>query len=489
MSSSFCYPFLNIVPLAASMSVFGVGNIQAIIPSIIEYSLLIFITFFVAYRTYGRYFAFAGSIMVATAPFVVGYVTRVLSDINVGLAVAVSIFLFLLSVKRRSAAISFLSGLAAIYTIYIKSDGIIYVVLFIIANILAFRNGFGIFGKHHKSRKYTEQKRDAKNLLLSIGGVAIGFALFIFAFYLAFGDPMFPFEYYTLTASSIKPLEELYILFSPLQLNALVVAGAYELFPLGPVAILSAIGTLIGLKNKDSTINYVSFFGWGIFLYLIFGTASLHEYLFPPVVSRFFGIEVLPFGLLSGYALFSIYSFLKKRTRIKESALKFVFTLFVAAVLFSYLPMYKNFVAYEVDYKAVAMVISATANYIMSNPTGNVTQVYLNSDWMWELNQIQFFNFATKYNKSISAHMIDYERLGGLNTSNLCQKSIAVSHQYVVVIGNGYEEYTSAEQLQNLQGWLGANCTISLVEEINSEPTNSIIATYIYKVFPYTSAN
>ncbi|MGC9205209.1 MAG: hypothetical protein ACP5FN_02965, partial [Candidatus Micrarchaeia archaeon] len=69
----FFYGFLKILQLALSFYLLGYGNVQAILPTTIEYVATIIIVFFSAMELFKRrnfWFAGAAAFIAATAPFV-----------------------------------------------------------------------------------------------------------------------------------------------------------------------------------------------------------------------------------------------------------------------------------------------------------------------------------------------------------------------------------------------------------------------------------
>ena len=71
--------------------------------------------------------------LIATAPFVVGYSTRVLPDMALGVIAGFSILFFVCAQEnRRGKYLYFLSGVFAALTVYIKFIGLAYVLLFLV---------------------------------------------------------------------------------------------------------------------------------------------------------------------------------------------------------------------------------------------------------------------------------------------------------------------------------------------------------------------
>ncbi|MGC8648150.1 MAG: ArnT family glycosyltransferase [Candidatus Micrarchaeia archaeon] len=478
IENEFCYPFLYIVPIAMSTNLFGNGSLQAVMPSIVEYSLLIFITFAIAYKIYGKYFASAGTLMVASAPFLVGYATRVLSDIAVGLAVAISLSLFLLSISKKDTKLSLLSGFVAAVTIYIKIDAFFYVLLFLAANIIEYRSIFRL-------RKIEKQKRiwKLKNLLASMAGLSIGIFAYFAVFYFVLLDPFFPLQHFMTSPSTIGPLEELGILFSPIAIH-MPRTDIYQMFPLGPIAILAAIGSLSGLWKKDKRINYISFFNWSLFAYMIFGTSSLERYIPVPVVSRFFDMNAMMLGVLGGYALFCIYDMANGSAR-RRQVLNLLFFAFIILVELSYLPLYSDInYYYYVGTLTETREVYAQVSYIESNPISknNATEVFVDGTPGIELLGLLFEEFAFKYSKSIDLHSTDYRNSFPSDAPSLiCNKSTAENGAYLIVLGNINSSYQTLQQKNYLADWLGKNCTISFVKKIVNGSAQ-VIVPYIYKI-------
>jgi 4-amino-4-deoxy-L-arabinose transferase-like glycosyltransferase len=90
VQSPYAYGFLLPISLAASFDIFGVNTFASILPSLAEYITLILVSFAIARKLYGRNAGLFSAFFVATAPFVVGYSTRVLPDMGVGALAGIS---------------------------------------------------------------------------------------------------------------------------------------------------------------------------------------------------------------------------------------------------------------------------------------------------------------------------------------------------------------------------------------------------------------
>lgn len=482
IDNPFCYSFLNIAPTALSTYLLGNGGVQAVLPDIVEYALLVLVTFFVAYKLYGRYFASAGTLIVATAPFLVSYVTRVLSDISIGLIIAVSIAVFLLSIKRKSPKLSLVAGLVASISIYMKIDGFFYIVLFIIAEFIAYRKAFSVnAGRDRRRNIKHERSIDTKNLIAAIAGVAIGLILYFLAFYLVMHNPFYPLKNFVTNPSSFGPFDELSTLLSPVTLGKIYIEEAYQLYPLGPIAVLAVIGSVIGLLKRNGPINYISFFNWAMFAYLIFGTSSLRGYITVPVVSRFFDLNVMMLGVLGGYALFCLYGMLGDTTK-HALFLKAGFLVFLVLVEISYLPLYNGTALYNSYSIELSKEIYSEVSYIKSHPISDVTHVYINAYGGTQLLGLLFEEFAFNYSKGFELNSTDYNNeIPSDNPSMTCSEETADSGAYLVVMGTQKDSYFANTQKEFLANWLGKNCTISPIEKI-VYGAGQMAVPYIYKI-------
>lgn len=489
MVNAFSYSFLNLAPIAVSFALFGYNTYSAILPSVVEYALLMFIAMMVARRLYGRTFAAIGTVLVATAPFLTMYITRALPDINIGLAVALSISLFLLSVRRGTRILAVASGVAAAYTIYVKNVAFLYLALFIIANLIAYRGAF-LTHKYKSGRGHVKASKARYALLGNLGitflCIAIGLFLYMLVFYLSAGNPLFPFINYGTSPAVLPPLQEVYLLVKPYySYSGLGLNSNFELFSLGPIAILAVIGTAIGIYRKNSNINYLSFFNWAIFAYLIFGTSTIHGYVPVPTVSRFFAIIAMPLAVLGGYAMYHMYRAAKAVLRNKTLVMA-AFVLLIVAMELSYIPVYKMFTYYASWIYGSRNEFVSAAAYIGNATRGQNVSVYVNApeDGLL-LDGLYYTNFSVSFSKSFRLYSVASVAYYSNSTvvvdgSRACNDTVG-NNAYLLDIGSTESPYATSHERGNMYGWLGNNCTAEQVSSFLGSDTTPF-KIFLYKI-------
>ena len=177
----FGYGFINIFAIALSFKFFGYGDIQAILPSIVEYVLLLILTYGISKKFYTPIFASATVYLLALAPFLVDYTTRVLPDINAGLAVGLSFYAFLIAMGNKKPIWSITAGFLAAFPAYIKADEtFIYVGLFAFLLIVLFFKNI-IYTIERKDKEHTNE---LKSIALISAGLIMGLFAYFFIFYI-----------------------------------------------------------------------------------------------------------------------------------------------------------------------------------------------------------------------------------------------------------------------------------------------------------------
>ena len=480
IENSFSYSFLNLVPIAASFLLFGYSNISAILPSVIEYVAVLCLTALIAVRVSSKAFSLVAVLFAATFPFVVGYVSRVLPDINLGLAISLSVYLFLLGTeKRRGRMFYFVSGLAAAYTIYVKNVGFLYILLFAAAMLASVAWNSRV-RKHRKAELL-------HRVLPSYVALAVGIALYLLAFYIGTGNPLFGFVNYSTSSSSYSFASEAYLLLSPNTQYVVQNLNGFEIYPLGAGVLLAVLGTAIGIRTKNWRINYVSFFNWAIFLYLIFGTSSLHSYVQVPTVSRFFAANAVLLAVLCGYALFAIADYAAKALRAEKGMRHIVALLIVlpivTLVLVNCLPIYGNIKKGDLISINNTEIFSGAVGYLTNVSQGNRVDVFLSSQQGFALDGIHFLSFMLGYGGNMrlyTAAFYDNISLLSVNQSRSCVYDPEV-RAYVLDIGKLTTPFMDSLQQANMENWLGGNCTISLNATFSAANTTDL-KIYLYRI-------
>src|SRR5579863_7402834 len=80
----YAYGFLMPLTLVPSLTIFGINLLAITMPAFIEYIIIVILAFFIGKKLYGNEVGLVSAFLISTAPFVVGYSTRVLPDMAVG---------------------------------------------------------------------------------------------------------------------------------------------------------------------------------------------------------------------------------------------------------------------------------------------------------------------------------------------------------------------------------------------------------------------
>ena len=470
----FGYGFINIFAIALSFKFFGYGAIQAMLPSIVEYILLLILTYGISKKFYTPIFASATVYLLALAPFLVDYTTRVLPDINAGLAVGLSFYAFLIAMGNKKPIWSITAGFLAAFPAYIKADEtFIYIGLFAFLLIVLFSKNI-IYTIERKDKKHTNE---LKSIALISAGLIMGLFAYFFIFYIFTKNFFFPIMYYTATSSSEPVLNEIYLLVIPFSTSKGLINADY--FPLGPILVLSIIGAAIGILKKNSKINYASFLCFGVFLYLLVGTSNIHEYIVIPSLSRYFAIDATLFALLGGYALFSIYNFLNAKLE-KKTLFKIIYIFFIIIIPLSYLPTYTYLKSNSLNIVYSRENFNEAVNYMQGIAAKGQINVYTLAPVGFRYNTYYYFNFADGYSRNISTKMIRSDEKS--NSSASCIINSPNNRSFVLVTASSGPQACSIEN-KVLDAWLDNNCSISEIYTIQNNHTFSQFC--IYKVIPY----
>ena len=322
--SPFAYGYIIPATVAASFYLFGTGLIQAIIPEVMEFALLIAVVFFIA-RTYSSNAeSLIASLMIGISPFVMGYVTRVLPDMLLGLLAAVSILFLLRGLKSGKTWMLLVAGLFAGATIFIKFEALMYMLFFIIGSsmLVAFSN-YAVKKPRQKTKSgHRIGKRPVYVAALLIG-LIISVMLYFVPFMLISGHVLYPIAMLDnygnyLTISDLSMNVGTLISMSTPSFDVYANAIYYDFF-IGSIIYFAIIGTAIAMSKKDSTRLFESILCWGIYLSMFFFTASLSKYEVFAVTTRFMILIAAPMALLAAYAILEIYKYLKRHISTRFS--------------------------------------------------------------------------------------------------------------------------------------------------------------------------
>ncbi|MGC8586765.1 MAG: glycosyltransferase family 39 protein [Candidatus Micrarchaeia archaeon] len=474
IANLFAYAFLNIIAIAASFLLFGYGSFQAILPSIVEYVLLLIVAFQISKRVYGGTFAAASVYLLALAPFLTDYVTRVLPDINMGFAVGLSLYAFILARKEMSVKMSAVAGLLAAYTIYVKTQAFMYVGLFALLIVIEYISGA------LKRKKTSSNFKEEKMLAAAAAGLAVGLFAYFAVFYAVTGNAFASLNYMA-SPSGETIAREVYMLLTPFGNTSAMLnsPSAFNTYPIGPLVILAIVGTAIGLLKRNSYVDYISLVCWAMSLYLIFGSSSINAYYRVPALSRYFAIDAVPFAFLGGYALLSLYDFAKARLGKNNSILKAAFVIFVIVLPIAYIPTYRMLKVDSISIVYSNNIFSNAVSYIQRMAsTEGALDIYTLAPTGFRFNTLYYLEFADKYNSNIRALTL-HENPYGNETSLACTKSDYERISYLFMVEPQYGPPTIDEQ-NLIAKWLDSNCTRS--EVYQAIPPN---ASYYSKIVIY----
>ncbi len=485
---------LKLVPTAISFGLLGYGNFQAILPSVIEYILLILTTFAVGKKLYGNAFACLSAFFVATAPFVIGYVTRPLADILLGLAVAVSIYFFVADWgSRHDAAWATLLGIMTAGLAYIKFEGFsILLATFVSMIIVAY-----FTRKAPKNRAIQNLKKKIRPrsfLLFLLGALAVVLLDLLFVYY-AIGYAFWQFEFYSVTGNSTPIINEIAKLFIPILTSNPKYTNT-EIYPPGLIFIFFVLGSVIGVARIKSEpyVAYISLIGIIFVIYMLFGPSSLHflsgAYVSVPFVTRFLNTIALPMAILATYFLFSIYRFAKHHMSRNQS-IAIVLALLIANIC-CYIPDYYMFWYFSNGYvKPLASTFVSVMNYTYHNAGSDHVNIFSTGYYPFgfELMSYNAFRYLSGFGRHGSVYMImENATLGEIKTYYLpeetaleCNASLLDKPSYLISMVS-IDNATQSKDVQNVvNAWLGKNCTAYYLTNIN---TNTGFTFSIYKLEP-----
>ncbi|MEM3215650.1 MAG: glycosyltransferase family 39 protein [Candidatus Micrarchaeaceae archaeon] len=468
LSNIFAYGFLRLLILKASFIAMGYWSLPAILPNIVEYLILIFMTFLIGRRFGGQKTGIVAAFLAATAPFAVSNVTTVLPDIGTGMMLSISIYIFMRSMEdEHNVLLSFLFGLVAVLVLYMNEEGFatlllswLYVIFMLMANLLS--------GKVSRKRRAISMQRrspaepDPRYVLFALLGTAIGLFIYFLVFYMALGAPFYVFSHRTFGYASISQLDEIRILFfsnflAGNQLNNL-------LYPLGPISILAIAGTVILLARGNRRDNFLSFLTWGFVVIIVFGTTVFSgRYESFPVSTRFFNIVLAPIAVLGAYALTSAYGFLKRLIGTDdEPAMLLIALLFI--VILSSIPLYTMLQASNSQIHDNAQTIYSIAAFIQKHvPNGTNATIYTHAYIGFNFVLPLFLEFAMGFSSNVHLYSINSSFINSSQSCNLLRKN----GPSFLVVADDYAPAVVSQVNSEVESWLSTNCTATLLMQAN----------------------
>lgn len=326
LQSPYAYGFLLPATIALSYRIFGVNNLAATLPAILEYIILVVLTYLIILKYLeNEEIAFLGSASLAFSAFVVLYATRPLPDMFIGVLVAAALYLSIDAEKHIETYL--IMGLALGDIIFIKFGGLITVLAMLISLLIL------------------DKKKGA--LLFALGLIAI-----IIPYFLGIG---------TLSVISNYSANQVKLSHASLEVNYYMAAYVLNFnyntksllfvqsFPLGLLLLYAFLGTFLILYKRYKNGYFIVLLFWISYLYLFFGTEGIKSYTFIVIVSRYFIWIAAPMALLSAFFLYWVYANLYGKG-LRNLAIAAVILL-VLLLLISNLPMLIFFKTHMINYQ------------------------------------------------------------------------------------------------------------------------------------------
>ncbi len=456
VQSASAFGYLSSATIALSFRLFGYGQLQSILPSMVEYLLIILLAFHVGRALYDDAVGYFAALFSATAPFVVQYVTRAMPDMLLGALAGLAIYTFIMAGRHRQhrKVFYFVSGAMTALTIYVKLEGIAFVLFFFVAAMLMTYKDRNQHSEHYlKSIKTAPTKGDVVFVLI---GIAALICINVIITYASTGNPLFTILAYGQWQHSISPTslhQNIYTLLVTV-CGYLDTAGSTfgafvlspTIYPYGFVIYFAILGTIIGIGTKSRNTLFLAVIGWGTFFYFFFGTMTMTAYTFIPVSTRLFTIIEVPFSVLSAYGSILLYNMARNSNGKVVSRL--IFAIFILEIALFSVPTFVAIHYYNSAIAADGNVLNSIANYMSSN-SGSYFILGNSSD-------------VTNFIGLISGYKTSIQTLGGRCTSSYNGTHI------LAVYGNDRSNDGVV-----LDQWAGKNCSLSISENYSTSSYSS----------------
>ena len=448
IGSIFGFDYLQLMFVALSLGAFGYGTLQAILPSILEYSVMITLAFLIGRRIRGNGVGIVSAFLTATAPFVLVYVTRVLPDMATGMAAAISVYVFLVTVqqRKRNPYMPLLFGVTLVLPLFMKMEGLAFLGfswVAMIASAAYYRSDSGFVTKRF--------------ICLAAVGSAIALLVYFSIFNALIGNPFFGLEHDWI-APVMTPANNTLTVMNPDTLSVGPSANT-ETYPIGLFIYLAIAGTLVAIAKRERFLSFISIVTWGVFAYLVAGTTTYTSYVPITTHTRFFTIVVVPLAVLGAYGVSELYSRAERRKRwlglVAACAVLF-------AIVLTNIPLYllfaqanaANFPVFNQFYEAVS--------YITNASKGSPANVFFYAPGPFPIFVSQDLNFTTSFSQS-------YQIISINSTTPRCGAANLYQNAYLLNVNPINYSGFSNLSIQNDTAWLGANCTASPLASFGPE--------------------
>ncbi len=328
----FSFEFLTIAILAAYLKLIGPGIAAVVAPSLVAYIIMSVLIFASGRRLYGTAFGLVASFLGATAPFVVGYATRTLPDMGIGMITAAAVYLLVLSNGRRhAAALAALSGFFAGLAALVKTQGLLIAASFVLA-ATAMRVLPGML----QGKRAKDDRREALLGMYGIAGALIGVCLMLLLFAAYTGNPFFSIENYGSAAAMTsfptlsQEIQRVLVILNPYTYYSKFVpmyqskglgfaVSSQPVYPVGLLLDMSIIGSIIAVadmkgRSRDRPLGMLAAFNLVALLYMFLGSESIRSYQPVQLSPRLLSFVLPSIALTAAYLLFRACAWMRKRT-------------------------------------------------------------------------------------------------------------------------------------------------------------------------------
>jgi len=486
ITSKFAYGFLKILLLALSFIIFGYGQLQAILPSLVEYIALILLTFLISRRLLTRQFALLATLIGAMMPFVVAYVTRVLPDIGLGMMVALSIYALMSAIDNPlKRSYLFLSGFLLAATVYMNEQAFAFIG--ITAILLLLLHLYERETRTGNERRNVSKTRADNTTNAALGlrfytyialGVAAGLIVYCLVFDLAIGLPFFAFEHYA-SPPTIDLASELRTAFSPTAFGVTSSHTNQDSYPPGPFFLLSLPGALLGILSRKRKLACLGGVYLAMLAYFFFGPSSLSfltgggRYNTVPFVTRMLGMLALPIAFFCAYLFQSAYSIIERRTNAIIGILAVI--ILVGASFAAISPEYLWLKSVADGTMQQNSMLSQTYAYLVNSSGHQIISAYIEAIPGFDVVLAQYLPFIASFNSNFSTYLVGPSAFP--SESSICP--VNVSNSYLVAFI--WPEQSTAEN-EKVNSWLAPNCTAENLTAIALP--SQYVSIHIAKIIP-----
>lgn len=310
--SQYSLGYLMPATIAYSFLLFGKSNFAASLPSMVEYVMLVILVYLTITRLKPiNRFAFPSALMVATSAFVAVYSSRVLSDMLIGVLVALSLY-----IMSRERVHPMIGGAVLGIIIFVKLGGMIAAFAVALSVLLFMRKEY------------------------SLRFIA-GFAAMVLIYIFSIGWNLHALSSYSASQVDMSKVNlqiNLYTMIVLMFFNyAINIPTFGQIFPLGAIAFYALFGIVMMWRKWGSGLGMFAFAFVATYLYLFFGTESISAYSLITVVNRYIIWIISPVAVVAAYFLLQVDTWF--RSRIGARGAGAIIILLVLAAILSNLPM------------------------------------------------------------------------------------------------------------------------------------------------------